>query len=396
MLLELGYVGRYASKLPQSMSFGQVPYIHKDSASGQTFAQAFDAVAAQLRGGTAAAEVTPQAWFENQSPGGTRTLAGLQTTNFINGNLNQIFLTIDTRRIQAGLQPFNNYLAQTLFLRSSTGKSNYNAGFVTLRKRLSQGLLYTVNYTFSHSFDQLGAIQNAASVMPNSFDLDAEYGPSTFDITHQFNSTFLYELPFGKGKFFSVSNSALNKVVGGWYVSGIFSARSGEPLTVTQGTGVWGGSLLLNFSSGAIPTVDPLSYGNSVNSNVAGSNNIGISGNPATRGTGLNLFANPEQVFKNFRRVNVSTDGRAGRANPLRGLPRWNMDMSLGKKTTIRERLNVTFALDFFNLTNHVDFANPGLSLTDPRAFGVITSQFVPADRVSGSRWIQFGMRIEF
>jgi len=40
------------------------------------------------------------------SPGGTRTLAGLQTTNFINGNLNQIFLTIDTRRIQAGLQPF--------------------------------------------------------------------------------------------------------------------------------------------------------------------------------------------------------------------------------------------------------------------------------------------------
>src|SRR6185436_12368268 len=175
--------------------------------------------AAQLRAGTAATEVTPQAWFENQSPGGTRTLAGLQTTNFINGNLNQIFLTIDTRRIQAGLQPFNNYLAQTLFLRSSVGKSNYNAGFITLRKRLSQGLLYTANYTFSHSFDQLGAIQNAANVMPNSFDLNAEYGPSTFDITHQFNTTFLYELPFGKGKFLSVSNTALNKVFGGWYVS---------------------------------------------------------------------------------------------------------------------------------------------------------------------------------
>ena len=254
MLVEFGYVGRYASKLPQSMSFGQVPYTHKDTASGQTFAQAFDAVAAQLRGGTAAAQVTPQAWFENLSPGGTRTLAGLQTTNFINGNLNQIFLTIDTRRIQAGLQPFNNYLAQTLFLRSSVGSSNYNAGFVTLRKRLSQGLLYAVNYTFSRSFDQLGAIQNAASVMPNSFDLDAEYGQSLFDITHQFNSTFLYELPFGKGKFFGVSNGALNKVASGWYVSGIFSARSGDPLTVTQGVGVWGGSLQLNFASGAIPT----------------------------------------------------------------------------------------------------------------------------------------------
>ncbi len=396
MLVEFGYVGRYASKLPQSMSFGQVPYIHVDPASRQTFAQAFDAVAAQLRGGTAAAQVTPQAWFENQSPGGTRTLAGLQTTNFINGNLNNIFLTIDTRRIQAGLQPFNNYLAQTLFLRSSVGRSNYNAGFVTLRKRLSQGLLYAVNYTFSRSFDQLGAIQNAANVMPNSFDLDAEYGQSLFDITHQFNSTFLYELPFGKGKFFGVSNSALNKVASGWYVSGIFSARSGDPLTVTQGVGVWGGSLQLNFTSGAIPTKDPLSFGNDVNSGVAGSNNIGINGNPATRGTGLNLFGNPEDVYNSFRRVNVSTDERAGRANPLRGMPRWNMDMSIGKRTAITERLNVTFAFDFFNLDNHVTFANPGLSLTDPRGFGVITTQFVPPDRVAGSRWIQFGLRVEF
>jgi len=396
MLLELGYVGRYASKLPQSMSFGQVPYIHVDTASGQTFAQAFDAVAAQLRGGTAATAVTPQPWFENNSPGGTRTLAGLQTTNFINGNLNQIFLTLDTRRIQAGLQPFNNYLAQTLFLRSSVGKSNFNGMFVTLRKRLSQGLLYTVNYSFSKSFDQLGAIQNAASVMPNSFDLNAEYGPSPFDITHQFNATYLYELPFGKGKRFGVSSGALDRVIGGWYVSGIYSARSGDPLTVTQGTGVWGGSLNLNFATGAIPTVDPSSFGNSVNSGIAGSNNIGINSNPATRGTGLNLFGNPEQVFNSFRRVNVSSDGRAGRANPLRGLPRWNMDMSVGKKTTITERLSVTFALDFFNVDNHVTFNNPGLSLTDPRGFGVITTQFTPPDRVAGSRWIQFGMRIEF
>ena len=106
-----------------------------------------------------------------------------------------------------------------------------------------------MNYTFSRSFDQLGAIQNAASVMPNSFDLDAEYGQSLFDITHQFNSTFLYELPFGKGSLFGVSNGALNKVASGWYVSGIFSARSGDPLTVTQGVGVWGGSLQLNFTS---------------------------------------------------------------------------------------------------------------------------------------------------
>jgi hypothetical protein len=404
MLFEIGYIGRYADKLPQSMSFGQVPYLHVDNASGQTFAQAFDAVARQLRGGTLAANVTPQLWFENQlrgtticTPNCTAGLAAVQSSNFINGNLNQIFLTIDQRRLLAGQASFNNYLAQTLFLRSSTGSSNYHALFMTLRKRLTRGLLYTVNYTFSRALDQLGEWQNAASVMPNNFDLDAEYGPSLFDITHLFNATGMYELPFGKGKYFSASGP-LDKLIGGWYLSGIFTAQSGNALTVNQGPGVWGGSLFLGFNSGAIPTTDPSSFGNTVNSGVNGSNNIGTNGNPATptRGSGLNLFSNPESVFNSFRRVEVSRDGRAGRANPLRGLPRWNLDMSLGKKTAITESVNVTFALDFFNIFNKVDFNNPSLDLNDPRGFGVITSQLTPPDRTVGSRWIQFGMRIEF
>ena len=142
--------------------------------------------------------------------------------------------------------------------------------------------------------------------------------------------------------------------------------------------------------------VDPATFGNTVNSGVAGTNNIGVTGNPKTGGSGLNLFANPEDVYNQFRRVNISTDGRAGRANPLRGLPRWNLDASIGKKTNITEKVNVVFAADFFNILNKVDFANPGLSLTQPTTFGVITSQFVPANRTSGSRWIQLSFRAEF
>jgi hypothetical protein len=401
MLLEAGYISRYADKLTQSMSFGQALYRHLDRASGQTFAQAFDAVALQLRGGTAAANVTPQPWFENQVPGGngTRVLAAATGSNFINGNINQIFLNIDQRRLTAGLQPFNNYLAQTLFLRSSTGESNYNAVFATLNKRFSRGLLATVNYTFSRSLDQLGAIQNAANVMPNSFDLDTEYGPSPFDTTHIVNSTFRYELPFGKGRFISTGN-VLDKLVGGWYVSGIYTARSGDALTVNQGAGIWGGSLFLGFTSGAIPTTDPLSFGNDVNRSINGSNNIGTNGDPAppTRGTGLNLFGNPEQVFNSFRRVELSRDGRAGRANPLRGPTRWNVDLSLGKTTTVTESFKVTFLFDMFNAFNNVLFNNPTLDLNNSRAFGVLTTQFIAPERggTAGSRWIQFGLRLEF
>jgi len=407
MLLEVGYTGRYADKLTQSMSFGQALYRHVDRASGQTFAQAFDAVARQLRGGALAANVTTQPWFENQVPGGngTRALAAAQTSNFINGNINNVFLNLDTRRLQAGLDSFNNYIARTLFLRSSTGESNYNAAFVTLNKRFSKGLLATVNYTFARSLDQLGANQNAANVMPNSFDLNSEYGPSPFDITHILNSTFRYELPFGKGRFFG-TGSALDKLVGGWYVSGIYTARSGDALTVTQGAGVWGGSLFLGFTSGAIPTVDPKSFGNSVNTGVKGGTitfdnqtfSVGTSGDPANRGTGLNLFASPEKVVSSLRRVEISRDGRAGRANPFRGPSRWNLDLSLGKQTTIKEGLKVTFLADFFNAFNNVLFANPTLDLNTSNTFGVLTTQFIAPERnnTAGSRWIQLGLRIEF
>ncbi|MGH9767850.1 MAG: carboxypeptidase regulatory-like domain-containing protein [Blastocatellia bacterium] len=406
MLLEVGYIGRYADKLPQSASFGQAPYMFKDNASGQTFAQAFDAVARELRGGMAAANVTPQAWFENQVPGGggTRALAASQASNFINGNINNIFLNIDQRRLAAGQQPFNNYLARTLFLRSSIGKSNFNALFATLNKRMSKGLTTTLNYTFSRSLDQFGVNQNAANVIPNSFDLNAEYGPSPFDITHIFNGIFRYELPFGKGRWLGSRFEPVNKIIGGWYLSGIYTARSGDALTVTQGAGVWGGSLFLGFNSGAIPTVDPNSFGNDVNSGVKGGtvqiNNanvsVGTSGDPAARGTGLNLFAKPEDVFSKFRRVELSRDGRAGRANPLRGPSRWNVDLSLGKTTTIKEDFKVTFLADFFNAFNNVIFANPTLDLNQSAAFGVLTGQLVPADRTAGSRWIQLGLRIEF
>src|SRR5262249_7491778 len=190
-----------------------------------------------------------------------------------------------------------------------------------------------------------------------------------FDINHLFNTSWLYDLPFG-GRHLRSSFAPLNKVIGGWYLSGIFTAQSGDPLTVTEGPGVWGGSLFLGFNSGALSKVDPATLGNSINRGIPGSKNIGGSGNPATGGWGLNLFKAPASVFSNFRRVNISTDGRAGIANPLRGLPRWNLDTSIGKKTSITEKVNVVFSADFFNVLNHVDFANPGLSLTAPATFG--------------------------
>jgi hypothetical protein len=281
-------------------------------------------------------------------------------------------------------------MSQMMLMKTSNGRSNYSALLTTLRKRFSRGFQFDLNYTFSKSLDQYGAYQNAANQAPNSFYQDAEYGPSTFDVTHMFNGFGLYALPF------RTNLPVLKQLINGWEVSGIVTARSGDAAVVIEGSQVWGGALYLGFSSGAIPTVKPATFGNDVQRDVRGSNNIGTNSDPANRGTGLNLYANPEQVYNSFRRVEISRDGRAGRANPVRGPSRWNLDTSLGKRTHITERISARFSFDFFNIFNKVDYANPDLNLNNPRGFGVITTQFTPPNRVDGSRWIQFGLRVEF
>jgi len=400
MLLEVAYSGRLGRKLPQSMSLGQSPINFKDPTSGQTFAQAFDAVATQLRSGTVPAAVTPQAWFEDLSPGGTVALATAARGNFVNGNVSSIFRTIDQKRLLNSLPPFNNYLAQGIFYRSSTGESNYHALLVTLNKRTSHGLSYTANYTFSHSLDQIGAIQNAANLMPNSFDLNAEYGPSGFDFRHIFNAKWVYDLPFKS------SHAFLKRIVEGWYNSGIFTAISGQPLTATEGSQVWGGTLALGFNTGKVPTVNPGSFNDAVHRGVTGSNGVGTNSS-----TGLNLFGDPFAVSNDFRPVLLASDGRSGRSNPFRGLGHWNLDASFGKRTAITERTHLIFAADFFNIFNHVIFCDPGatngnnvtcggsLSLASGlQNFGVISSQFIPPNHLNGngSRWIQLSVRFEF
>jgi len=394
LLLEVGYVGRFARNLYQNVNLNSAPINFKDKASGQTFAQAFDAVAAQLRGGTVAAAVTSQPWFQNQlgaalGPSATQALAAAQTASFIGGNISSLWNTfIDF----AAPRPFNNQQSLDLFVRTSLGRSNYNAMVVTLHQRLSRGLTFDFNYTLGKSLDQIGQIQNNVGQFSSSFNGDIDYGPSDFDFRHIFNANGIYDLPFGKGRF--SAGKWLNKVIGGWHLSGIYQAFSGAPLTVVQGTEVYGAGLIFGVGTGAIPT-GGLDRDNSVKSGVNGSGGVGTSGNitPTNRGTQLNLFSNPEQVSKSFRRIELAKDGRQGRG-ALRGLPRWQFDLSVGKTTTITERINFGLQFDFFNVFNKVNFADPTVDLRNQATFGVITSQYM----LNGfrPRVIQIGARIDF
>jgi hypothetical protein len=386
MIVEVGYVATIARNMREVNDITSPPYLYKDKTSGQSFAAAYDNVANQLRAGTLPPAVTPQPWFENQiGPGGTVTLATQFGSDFTAGLLRTLWQSMQFLLPQ----PITNLQVQRIWSGTDGGYSNYHALFATVRKRTSVGFTFALNYTLAKSLDDIGAVQNYPLEASSSFDHSIDYGPSFFDHRHVVTANWVYELPFGRGTRFSTGNQPLNKVIGGWYFSGIFKAASGLPLTVAESNQAWGGGDTLGLVvSGAIPINKP-DFGNSVHSGVPGSGGVGIDGNPATGGSGLNIFADPQAVLGNFRPIQVSKDGRSARG-VLRGFPYWNFDLSLAKRTLVGERVALLFSADFLNAFNHVVFNDPTLSMQDPASFGVISSQG------NNPRAIQFGLRLEF
>lgn len=223
------------------------------------------------------------------------------------------------------------------------------------------------------------------------------WGSNNGDRRQVINATWYYLLPFGKGRHFSTSSGILDRIIGGWYTSGIWTWATGRPICIGA-DGDYGAP------SGFTCTVGATFFGQaSRHDGVKGSGGIGTNGDPAKGGTGLNIFANPEAVFNALMAVNgglgVPLPGVNGRANAeaLNEPRAWNVDLAVGKNILATERFRIVINAELFNAFNHplfgTDTAAVGsvsLDLGDPRGFGVISR----AD--NSARQIQLGLRIEF
>ncbi|HZY63423.1 MAG TPA: TonB-dependent receptor [Edaphobacter sp.] len=140
--------------------------------------------------------------------------------------------------------PFYKLVGQSGFLRitDSEGMMNYNALQATFRQRLSHGLQFTANYTFSKSmtnstgyFGSNLNVANNSSYPADPHNLSLEYGLAPTDATHNLNFHLVYQLPFGRDRMFgSHVNRAVDEVIGGWRVSMAGFAYTGLPVTVTS------------------------------------------------------------------------------------------------------------------------------------------------------------------
>lgn len=140
--------------------------------------------------------------------------------------------------------------------RDNGGNSNYHGGELTVEKRFSGGFTFRTAYTYSKSIDYAQehlAAGGTGSFTQNARDLRERRGPSDFDVRHRFVGSYIWELPFGKGRSY-LHDGALAHVLGGWRLSGLANVRSGRPFTVgangnsTALGGLRGGGLVGAFA----------------------------------------------------------------------------------------------------------------------------------------------------
>ena len=262
----------------------------------------------------------------------------------------------------------------------SNDVSKYHGLEVIFKRRFTAGLGYQAGYTLSKSMDTRSFDPTFSTVSRNNFQSASStpfdinnrrlnYAWSDFDRRHAFQATAVYELPFGKGKWFASDvNSAVDNIIGGWQVSTAMNLASGRPFTVYSG--------FLTFSNVVQSTGNCGGCARNVGRLVQ-ENGTNYWFDPATRA----LFtSNPTAPGSN---------GSTGR-NYFIAPYQFQIDASLSKKFKISERINFDLRVDARNLTNTPNFDIPTATVS-AGTFGRIRDGVI-----NTSRRIQFAGKISF
>ena len=391
-ILRMNYVGRQGRRLLAQVDGNQL-IDFKDPASGQLMSQAFTNITQSLRAGT---PVAPQPFYENVMVPGTGAFIGVQNnTDVVSEALGTYAARgdfADTTQALASLQPYGYGLPANVGMGAqfsentfytNQGASSYNGLLVTLHKNLTNGLTFDLNYTWSHSIDNVSLIANQVAFGGYGFICD-ELRPrecrdnSDFDTTQYFNGNFVYDLPLGRGKSFgSTAPRWVNEIIGGWSVSGLPSVHSGTPYFIAANAFVAG-------------------YANDAPAILTGpASDLKIHLNGG-HGQTLYGYTNPSQANADY----VGPLGfQIGARNNLRAPDYFDLDLGVGKVFPITERVALKFRTDAFNALNHPNFSAPCNDVTNVSClFGTISSTVGTGinNGADAARVLQVSLRLEF
>jgi hypothetical protein len=397
-LLESTYFGRFGHRLLSRGDAGQVVDF-VDDGSGQHLYSAFSQLSLEARSGNA---ITPNAFWEDvinptltANYGGTCEDFGEPScASFVNdffaplpaiGDMGDTFAALYSGLgapmipANVGLDP--QFSSQLYF--GNKSYSNYNGLLTSLHKKLSHGLQFDVNYTYSHSIDNSSTIANNATgtnatggyggFLCDAIRLRVCRANSDFDVTHLISADGIYDLPFGRGRSIGGTASGwVNQIIGGWQVA-----------LLNQ----WHGGFAFTTVSEAFP----ISFNANSPALFIGKRSdirTHVHNDPATGQ--IQLFADATAALNAFTGpIGVQSPTR----NNLRG-PRFsNTDLSVNKHFQLHENYALEFRAEAYNAFNQVNFALPTNSVADINSssapFGVITAD-------AGPRVMQFSLRLDF
>ena len=261
---------------------------------------------------------------------------------------------------------------------ANDGNTDYNALELSLQRRMSKGLSYSLGYTFSHGLADFGDnLTDPDGAFPqNSYNYAAEMSNSTLDIRSRFVGNFLWDLPFGPGKRFLSSPGAAGRWLGGWQFNGIVILQTGSPYSATAGD-------------------DGLLGVRNVYANCAGDPFAGAT-------TDHNLYTTTGFLINPaaFAQPGPGTFGNCA-PRKFHGPGIQMIDLSLFKDFSFTERWRVQFRTEFFNAFNHPNFANPSANISSPGSFGKVSNTLAPilgtdSGGPGDPREIQFALKLYF
>ena len=298
--------------------------------------------------------------------------------------------------------------------------SNYNSLQASVKRQMSHGLLFNVDYTYSHSIDNgstwhSGATTANGTAAGEGFTTDQtlpglDRGNSIYDIRHRLVVNYVWQLPGQNLK------GIAGAVVGGWSLNGIWSAQSGahwEPAT-NSGRKLVGDCSQSGVDAGLCKNIRGdfnLDRGRNDRPNSSASRVGGVSHNSWANGWGATqpnpldqtivVLASPGITFTS---PCLGCVGNLGR-NSFVGPGNWSADMTLSKIFKFTERVNMKFDANAFNVFNRTNFilatagggANNNYASTDPNTGAFVANpNFGKAAGTLIPRSLQFGVKISF
>jgi len=273
----------------------------------------------------------------------------------------------------SGVFPYPNF--GYIEYQSPIGFGSYHGLEATLDRRFADGFSMRFAYTYSRSIDNTPQeLESNSGSAQNGRDYASWKGPSDFDYPHRFVASYIYELPFGRGRRM-LQTGVLSYILGGFRTSGVYTFASGRPFTVNSG-----GTLNNSIDPFGAATAVPLVVGTPV---IVGDVNCWFytSKNNACKTLAPNLT-------DAFQLQAPGTFGNAGR-NILRGPHTSVFDFALMRDFPIHESLGLQFRWEVFNLSNTALFGQPNGNFSSSAAGSITTLSGDP-------RVMQLALRLSF